>query len=66
MVYAELWKRDAARKAQKEQEEIEDRRRKNDDRNEVLRWQSAEISRSRLADIDKSEAEKKMLVCGCI
>ena len=36
MIYAELWKRDMQRKAQKEEEEIVERKRKNDERMNIL------------------------------
>jgi len=50
------------RKAQKEQEEIEERRRKNEERNVVLGWQKEENSRVRQTEAERIEAEKRMLV----
>jgi len=61
MIYAELWKRDMLRKAQKEQEEIEDKRRKNQERNVVLGWQKEENTKVRQSEQERIEAEKRML-----
>jgi len=61
MIYAELWKRDMLRKAQKEQEEIVERKRKNDERNVVLDWQKEENEKIRQAEAERVEAEKTML-----
>jgi len=62
MIYAELWKRDMLRKSQKEREEIEERRRKNEERNVVLGWQKEENSKIRQLELARIEAEKQMLV----
>jgi len=61
MIYAELWKRDMLRKSQKEREEIEERRRKNEERNVVLGWQKEENSKIRQLELARIEAEKQML-----
>ena len=50
------------RKAQKEQEEIEEKRRKNEERNVVLGWQKGENARVRQSEAERIEAEKRMLV----
>jgi len=61
MIYAELWKRDMMRKAQKEQEEVVDRKRKNEERNVVLGWQKEENEKVRHSEAERVEAEKRML-----
>jgi len=61
MVYAELWKRDMMRKAQKEQEEVVERKRKNEERNVVLGWQKEENEKVRYSEAERVEAEKRML-----
>ena len=62
MIYAELSKRDMYRKEQREKHEVEDRILKNDERNQVLNWQKEEALRARQAELDRIEAEKRMLV----
>lgn len=62
MVYAELWKRDHDRKLIKEQEELIERARKNEDRNRVLGWQKEENERARQQKAQEILAEKRMLV----
>ncbi len=62
MIYAELWKRDMMRKEQKEREEIEEKKKKNVERNQVLGWQKNANERTREEEQARIEAEKQMLV----
>lgn len=62
MVYAELWRRDHDRKLAKEQEELIERARKNEDRNKVLGWQRDENERTRQQKAQEILEEKRMLV----
>lgn len=62
MIYAELWKRDAQRKEQKEIQELEQRKKMVEERNQVLGWQKGENERVRQDEVNRVEAEKAMLV----
>lgn len=61
LVYAELWKRDAARKERKEIEDSIKRKEGVDARNQILAFQTTEIERKRQEMKDQVEREKQML-----
>ena len=62
MIYADLWKRDIARKTRKELEEMLDRELKNKERGELLKYQILENEIEQRNQKELRENEKKMLV----
>lgn len=61
MIYAELWKRDIQRKEQREKEEIEERKRRVEERNNVLGWQKETNHARKQDEQSQQENEKNML-----
>jgi len=61
MIYAELWKRDAARKGEKDEDEAILRKVKVDERNNILNWQKAYSDKVKDEEKDKAQQEKEML-----
>jgi len=59
MIYAELWKRDAARKGEKDEDEAILRKVKVDERNNILNWQKAYSDKVKDEEKDKAQQEKR-------
>ena len=66
MIYAELWKRDIQRKEAREREELLERQKRVEERNNVLGWQKQTNQHRKDQDKNQAESEKQMLVYICI
>ena len=62
MIYAELWKRELAKKGKKSEEEEIQKKLKNDERNTILAWQKSLNDQVKQEEINKTQQEKLMLV----
>ena len=62
MIYAELWKRELAKKGKKSEEEEIQKKLKNDERNTILAWQKSLNEQIKQEDVNKTQEEKLMLV----
>ena len=62
MIYAELWKRELAKKGKKSEEEEIQKKLKNDERNTILAWQKSLNDQVKQEEMNKTQQEKLMLV----